>query len=411
MQLREYQKQISANAVDMLNRHKMAYLSMECRTGKTITALEAARLFGARSVLFVTKIKAMQSVLDDYKQMQQEWPDIYTLKVINYESAHKLPPFAYDLAILDESHTLGAFPRPSKRTQNIKQVCKGLPILYLSGTPSPESYSQLYHQFWVSSFSPFTQRTFYTWANAGFVKVKHRKVNGYVINDYSGAKQNKVEEATKHLFLSYSQKDAGFETEIKEELITVKMQPQTANYLQQMKRDKVIAHEGCTILGDTPAKMLNKMHQLSSGTIIDEEGQHHITDPSKAIRIASEFRDQKIAIFYVYQSEADLLHKYFPNYTEDPQTFQDSGNDCVFIAQVRKAREGVRLDKADALIFYNLEYSYLSYEQGRNRIVSKERATPAPIYFVISQCGIESKILDAVHNKEDFTLSYYNRNA
>ena len=110
----------------------------------------------------------------------------------------------------------------------------------------------------------------------------------------------------------------------------------------------------------------------------------------------------------MYQSEAELLQSVFPNWTDNPEEFQVSSNK-VFISQVRRAREGVRLDTADALIFFNLEFSYLSYEQGRNRLVSKERTIPADVYFLCSDCGIESKILDAVHGKQDFTLSYYGR--
>lgn len=79
----------------------------------------------------------------------------------------------------------------------------------------------------------------------------------------------------------------------------------------------------------------------------------------------------------------------------------------VFLGQVRSAREGVRLDTADALIFFNLEYSYLSYEQGKNRLSSKERIDPAQVYFVCSDCGIEQDILEAVHGKSDYTYSFY----
>ena len=53
------------------------------------------------------------------------------------------------------------------------------------------------------------------------------------------------------------------------------------------------------------------------------------------------------------------------------------------------------------------EYSYLSYEQGKNRIMSKERKTPARICFAISDCGIDGDILEAVKGKKDFTASYY----
>ena len=79
-----------------------------------------------------------------------------------------------------------------------------------------------------------------------------------------------------------------------------------------------------------------------------------IFDSSKADFVKSYFQDRKIALFYVYQSEAELLQYVFPNWTDSPEEFQASSNK-VFISQVRRAREGVRLDTADALIFFNLD--------------------------------------------------------
>lgn len=406
--LRDYQREISAQAARLLEERKICYLSMECRTGKTITAFEAARIYGAKRVLIVSKLKALKGIADDYNAMSAQFNPLFSLEMINYESAHKIAG-AFDLVILDEAHTLGAFPRPSKRAQELKRVCTGLPIIYLSGTPSPESFAQLFHQFWVSSFSPFQHRNFYAWAKDGFVNVRQKQINGYMINDYSDANEAKIKAIAGDLFLSYSQQDAGFFTLSDEYVLSVRMKQDTAQLFQLLKRDRVARIGDFTILGDTPAKLLTKLHQISGGTIITESGEHAILDASKAEYIKRAFNGRKIAIFYVYQSEADLLYKVFPNHTEDAHTFQRSGNDCVFIAQVRKAREGVRLDTADALIFYNVEYSYLSYEQGKNRILSKERETPAPVYFICSDCGIESAILDAVHHKKDFTLSYYRR--
>ncbi|MEG1867273.1 MAG: DEAD/DEAH box helicase family protein, partial [Bacteroides sp.] len=145
MKTRKYQDDIAVKAANELLAFGTCYLSMECRTGKTITALSAADTFDAQRVLFITKLKAMPSIKADYEALK---PVSFHLDVINYESAHKAKG-DYDLIIIDEAHSLGAYPKPSKRTQEIKKICEGLPVLFLSGTPSPESYSQLYHQFWV----------------------------------------------------------------------------------------------------------------------------------------------------------------------------------------------------------------------------------------------------------------------
>lgn len=403
MELREYQNNIAMQAAYKLVAFDMCYLSMEYRTGKTITALTAAENFEAENVLFITKLKAMPSVKADYKALKP----YFKLEVINYESCHKAKG-KYDLVIIDEAHSLGAFPKPSKRTQEIKTICEGLPVLYLSGTPSPESYSQLYHQFWVCSSSPWKEyKTFYKWAKV-YVSVKQKKVNGYFINDYSHADKAKIDRDTKDLFISYSQKQAGFEINVNETILQVPMKEQTGRIIEAMRSDLMIEINGNAILGDSPAKLLTKLHQLSSGTVIAENGVHLTFDKSKAEFVRKQFAGKKVALFYVYQSEAELLQSVFPNWTDSPEEFQAS-TDKVFISQVRRAREGVRLDTADALIFFNLEFSFLSYEQGRNRLVSKERTTPAEVYFLCSDCGIESKILEAVHGKQDFTLSYYGR--
>ena len=159
MELHQYQKQISESAVKNLIEFKCCYLAMECRTGKTITALETARKYGATSVLFLSKIKAIPSIKSDYKALNPS----YSIEAANYESAHKLTG-CYDFVILDEAHCLGAYPKPSKRTEQVKRHCQGLPVLYLSGTPTPESYSQIFYQLWTCDFSPFREYpNFYKW--------------------------------------------------------------------------------------------------------------------------------------------------------------------------------------------------------------------------------------------------------
>lgn len=410
IELRDYQKQISTKAARLLASHGLCYLSMECRTGKTLTALETARLFGASCVLVISKKKAIPSILHDHELLDSP----FILDVINYESAIKVMTAGnvakagkkYDIVILDEAHSLGAFPKPGKRAREVKEICRGLPVLYLSGTPSPESYSQLYHQFWVCSFSPWLKyRNFYKWAHQ-YVNIIPKKINGYSLNDYSHARKDMIDRDIKHLFIDYSQEDAGFSCDIKEHILTVPMNGLTRQYLHTISRERIIDIDGKSILADTPAKLMSKMHQLSSGTVISEDGTRLITDRSKVEYIRKMFDGRKIAVFYIFQSEADLLHEQFPNWTDSPEEFQ-SHDDLVFVCQVKRAREGVRLDTAEALIFYNIEFSYLSYEQGRNRLVSKEREQAAEVYFLVSDCGIEPDIINAVHSKRDFTASYY----
>jgi hypothetical protein len=83
MELRDYQVDLSTKACDLLTKHKIAYLSMQVRTGKTLTALNTCKLYGAKNVLFVTKKKAIDSIKDDFFKM---FMYDFDLEVINYES-------------------------------------------------------------------------------------------------------------------------------------------------------------------------------------------------------------------------------------------------------------------------------------------------------------------------------------
>ena len=187
MKLRDYQIKISAQAAEVLQHKKIVYLAMEVRTGKTLTALNTAKLFGAKKVLFLTKKKAISSIQWDY----DNFGFMFDLTVINDESLHLVTDI-YDLIIHDEHHRFGAFPKPNKVAQLFKKRYSKLPMIFLSGTPTPESHSQWFHQFWVSDYSPFKEYTnFYKWA-IDFVNVTQKRIGYGLIKDYSDAKEGLI---------------------------------------------------------------------------------------------------------------------------------------------------------------------------------------------------------------------------
>ena len=82
MKFRDYQIDIINKGLDVLNRYKLLYLSMEVRTGKTLTSLGICKELGINNVLFITKKKAISSIESDYTMLNPG----FNLQVINYES-------------------------------------------------------------------------------------------------------------------------------------------------------------------------------------------------------------------------------------------------------------------------------------------------------------------------------------
>ena len=173
VKFRDYQTQIIYDGAKILYEHGVLYLAMEVRTGKTLTSLGIASKISMDNVLFLTKKKAISSIEADYKMLSP----IYNLTIINYESLHKLPDDAkWDLIICDEAHSMGAFPKPSKRAAQVKALLKKhkSKVILLSGTPSPESYSQIYHQVYGIPNNPFNHyANFYKFC-ADYVDVKEK---------------------------------------------------------------------------------------------------------------------------------------------------------------------------------------------------------------------------------------------
>jgi len=405
MQLRDYQTTISEQALSLLVDFKIAYLAMQVRTGKTITALNTAKLYGAKKVLFVTKLKAISSILKDFEAIEKPF-DMYC---INYESLHKCES-DFDLIILDESHCLGQYPQPAERVKELKRICTNKPIIYLSGTPTPESYSQFYHQFYISSFSPFAEKKFYEWhKNYGIHAVKF--LYNRQINDYSKTKKELVLEKVQHLILSYTQEQAGFEVFVEEKIIMLPMPEKIGWAVKKLQKDKIITtKEGKVILGDTAVKEMQKVHQLCGGTVKVEEGEAIVIDMSKAEYIKEHFAGKKVAIFYKYVAEMAALKWVFNGrIITDPMEFNKAGNDVVFISQIQSGREGINLSTADCLIMYNIDFSAVSYWQARARLQTKDRVEAAIVYWLFFAGGIENKIHQMVMNKKDYTLNHYKK--
>src|SRR5690606_37756396 len=130
IQLSPHQSEAVDKGLIILREHGILYLALEMRLGKTLTALTICQEYDADSVLFVTKKNAIESVMTDSNLISRN----YDIHVTNYEQVKKLNPDDYDLIILDESNEkISAFPKMSATAKTIKAICKGKPIIFLSG--------------------------------------------------------------------------------------------------------------------------------------------------------------------------------------------------------------------------------------------------------------------------------------
>lgn len=391
MKLKNNQIVKSKQIAEIIDKYNIAYLFGEVRSGKTGTALNVAKLLETKKTLIITKKKAIGDIEKQYNYFGFS----FDLTVINYESLHKLEDFAYDFVIIDEAHSISAFPKPSQRTKLIRGKFYSKRILLMSGTPAIESYSQWYHQFWISIFSPFSEyKNFYRWADK-FVNKKEKKIGTHSIICYSDSKVEPIDAVLKPYVVKMTQADAGIKISIEENILYVETPDKIKKVAETLLRDRVVKGKEKYIIADTPAKLQSKIHQIYNGSCIveDENGitEAVVLDTFKVDFIKECFKDKKIIVMYYYQAEKIMLEKAGVDHIQQSST------------------EGVNLSDYDVIVYLNFGFSGKNFVQSRDRLSSVTRTKKNQIYFIFERGGINEKIYNRVSKKQDFNLRTFKK--
>ena len=415
-ELRDYQIALATHASSILTRMGCVYLCFETRVGKTLTALLTAHLVNATDVLFITKRKAIDggSIQKDFDLLSQAYPIRFSLEIISMDSLHKVTWKPGRVLIFDEAHSFGAYPKPSKRAIMLAGLSRECSVIFLSATPSPESYSQIYHQLWAARaktdlITPY--KNFYHWAKT-FVNVKQKKIaKGLSVNDYSDAKIDLIKPYLNEFSIAYSKQDAGFiQTGVKELIYSVPMPGVIQDGIKKIK-DGLWQYMGINIEAPTAASVMSKTHQIESGTIIPLTGEVGIIISRHKLPMvdACLAMYKKIAVFYKFIAERNMLMDHYGDrVTENVQEFNADPHK-IFISQFLSGREGIDLRTARALVMFNVDHAFLSYEQTKNRICSYERETIPLLIWIFTEGGLGHKIYKVVQGKKNFTLAHFKR--
>jgi hypothetical protein len=303
---------------------------------------------------------------------------------------------------------MGAFAKPSKRACQVKDLINltKANVILLSGTPTPESYSQMYHQVYGIPNNPFKEyKTFYKFCSK-FVNVKSKIINGLSMNDYSNGMDTILDEMEPFM-INYTQAEAGFVAKTTEEIFEVELKESTYKLINKLKRDLIVEGKEEVILGDTTVKLMSKIHQLYSGTVKFESGKSMVIDTTKAEFIKEQWMGCQIGIFYKFKEELEALKQVFGDeLTTDLDEFNSTFK-CIAL-QIVSGREGISLKKAEYLVYYNIDFSATSYWQSKDRMTTKERLENE-VFWIFSKGGIEEQIYKAVTKKKDYTLAHFKK--
>lgn len=390
----EHQEELSNDALEVLRENAIVYLAMEERTGKTITALMAAEKSAAQRILVITKKKAEV----DWKKVLADplWTKQYVLTT--YHQIHSLQPQPFDLILLDESHNyISSFPKPGKIWKQLKPVCKGKPIIYISATPHAQGLQMLFHQFALSSWSPWYKHSnFYSWFQM-YGKPYTIEINGIKIPQYTKlANEQTVYDCVKHLFIAKTRGELGFEQEPEDKIHWVELNNNVKQVYNVLLKNEMIELSVGTLICDSRSKMRTALHQIEGGTIKINKDYFVLDNNEKVQYILDNFGDREdLVIMYNFKSELTKLQKVFKK---------------ALILQATSFAEGVDLHKYKDLVIYSQDYSTARHTQRRARQCNMERDTPIIVHYLLVHKGISAQVYKTVSvNKKNYVDSTYKR--
>lgn len=392
--MKPYQHQIgiSSQALDILRKHMIVYLAMQERTGKTLTSILICEQTKCNNILVITKKKALVGWIDTLSKYKHN----KTYECINYESLHKCT-FKPDLVIIDEAHSnLGAYPKVGKMWKEVFKFTKGKPIIYLSATPSAQTYAQLYHQFKLSSWTPWIKyQSFYNWhKDYGIENIIY--LGGRQIKQYNEVKSEKVMKDVEHLFISYTRTELGFEHEPNDILHYIDLSSEIKEYYNSLLKDRVATVTGTEVIADTVMALRTKLHQIEGSTLKQEDKNIFLSKIDKIDYILKTWGDSdNLVIFYQYQNELSLLKQTFKSAT---------------ILQGTSFAEGVDLSMYETCVVYSMDFSTAKYTQRRARQCNMKRDTPIDFHFLLVKGAISEQVYQTVAvNRTNFVDSYFNK--
>jgi SNF2 family DNA or RNA helicase len=422
--LRPYQQK----AVEFIVQNKRCAIFASMGSGKTLIALEALRYLPGLVLVVTTKRVAKYVWPDEVKKWRPELSivciegtpyqrfqaiktpaDIYT---INFEQLTWFEKHApqFKTIIVDESSKLRGFRlrQGTKSTTALNNIDLADYFIELTGTPAPQGIIDLYGQLFFldkgqrlgRTYSAFTSRFFSaTTMPGGYQK----------LTPYKNAFAN-VMEKIKDVCLTIDVKDHMDIAEPIYNKIDIELPPKVMDQYTAMEQD-MISEIGDSVITVTSAAIVsNKLLQMTSGSVYDENGNTiHVHDEKLLALddVLEEWSHQPVIVVYWFKSSLEKLQKRYPKGKTIDGNIDDWNKGLVDILFIHPQSGGHGLNLAEGgnvMVFYDLTWN-LEYHQQVIERIGPTRQKQAGldravfVYYLLAKNTIDSRVVKVLEGK------------
>ena len=429
MQYKPYKYQTYAE--QFVIEHESAGLLLDVGLGKTAIVLHALwqlilDFFDIGRVLVVAPIRVAK---DTWPKEIEKWDDIkglsYSVVVGTAKerrAALMKPAFLYianrevvswivdndlfnfDCLVIDELSSFKAYS--AKRFKSLKKVrgsCKR--IIGMTGTPG--DLLSLWSQIYLLDGGVRLERFITAYRNKYFLPDKRNRDVIFSYKPKEGA-EDAIYKKISDICISMKANDY---LELPDKVISnveVEMDEKEREMYDQLKKDLVLPLEGGDIDAQSAVGLSNKLLQMASGQVYDENGTTRVVHEKK-LEVLEDLIEaangKPVLIAYWFRSSREELIKRFGAVPIDtPEDIKRWNNNEIPVAIIhpQSAGHGLNLQEGGAchLIWFTLPWSLELYEQCNGRLYRNGQTNTVTIQHVITKGTIDEDVLAALEKKD-----------
>lgn len=441
-------------ATDHIIKNKGAGLMLEMGLGKTVAALTAAKQLSCdtgeiKKVLVIAPLRVATSVwpaeiakwdhlkgitysliIGNESQRKKAILATADLYIVNRENipwlvSFYMTKFPYDMLIVDES---SSFKNPkSKRFRALKKVMPLVKrVVILTGTPTPQSYLDLWSQVYLLDRGERLGESFFAYRNKYFEPGGR---NGNIIFDYQlkKEKRDQVEllgEDLQEKIIFEKLKDVCISMKTKDYLqlppridrdIPVKLSAEILQQYHQFKRDRVLQmleQSDQQVTAINAAAVAIKLLQFANGAVYTDQGDYVVVHDEKLERLAElvDTATSPVLVFYSYRHDLDRIRGHLSGFK--PVVLRgnaeidgwNAGKIRVLIAHPASAGHGLNLQAGgNNVLWFGVPAprSLELYMQGIARLDRIGQSRSVINQRMICQDTLEPLAFEALDTKQD----------
>jgi len=421
-------------AIDFVKSKKKCALFLDMGLGKTVSTLTAISdmldEFEITRVLVLAPLVVANSV---WKQETEKWEHLKHLRVeictgtrtqrevqiqkhcdihvINFENLIWLIEnfeWKWDMLVVDESTSFKN--HASKRFKKLKKVLKKLDsVVLLTGTPSPNGFTDLWGQMYILDSGERLGKTITQFRQMFCKAIRIGSLN-FKWEVYSWA-ESQIKERIKDLCISMQASDY-LTLPSKIVLYQYVNLPEKIMKLYELKRNEFILNinENKQIDSKSAGTKINKLLQVCNGSVYDEDGSEILIHDLKIQRlkeILNDNPDENFLVAYSFKSDLNRLKLAFPFakvLNSNPKLVDDWNNKKIkmLLAYPRSSGKGLNIQfGGSVIIWFGLSWDLDSYQQFNARLYRQGQKKPIRIIHILAKDCTDDILVKAALSKKN----------